>query len=119
MEVSAGQSDILRDDFMTLLVTQLKNQDPLEPVSQTDFLGQLAQFSTLESMEGLNANFEDFLKLQELSEGTNLIGRNIEFSTELDGNQSGNVSAIHMENGSMVAEVENRFVPIQSIIRVQ
>ncbi|MEZ6116649.1 MAG: flagellar hook capping FlgD N-terminal domain-containing protein [Pirellulaceae bacterium] len=119
MAVQSAQSDVLRQDFMTLLVTQLKNQDPLEPVSQTEFLGQLAQFSTLESMEGMNANFADFLKLQELSQGTNLIGRTIEFGTTLDGNQSGVVSAVHLNEGAVVAEVGDRLVPMNSIIRVQ
>ena len=69
MQINSVSATEVRDDFMQLLVTQLRNQDPLEPVAQHEFLGQLAQFSTLEGIEKLNANFEDMLKLQTLAQG--------------------------------------------------
>ena len=47
-----------RDAFLQLLVLQLQNQDPLEPISNEDMLAQLAQFAALEQMNNLNANFE-------------------------------------------------------------
>lgn len=71
-----------QDQFMTLLVTQLQYQDPLEPVKQENFLAQLAQFATLEGVETLNGNFEQMLKLQELTEGASLLGKSARFSTE-------------------------------------
>lgn len=62
-KTTIAKSNILgKDDFLHLLVAQLKNQDPLEPLDSTAFTAQLAQFSSLEqltlineSMEGLNA----------------------------------------------------------------
>lgn len=42
--------------FLTLLVAQLKNQDPLSPTDSTQFLGQLAQFSSLEQLTNINKN---------------------------------------------------------------
>ena len=47
-----------KDDFLTLLVAQLRNQDPLEPMESTDFTAQLAQFSSLEQLENINKNLE-------------------------------------------------------------
>lgn len=73
-----------QDQFLTLLVTQMQYQDPLEPVKQENFLAQLAQFATLESVESLNSNFEQMLKLQELTQGSNLIGKSVAFSTDAD-----------------------------------
>jgi flagellar basal-body rod modification protein FlgD len=43
-----------QDDFMKILVAQLRNQDPLTPMEDKDFIAQMAQFSTLEQMESLN-----------------------------------------------------------------
>lgn len=54
-----------RDQFLQLLVTQLRNQDPLEPTKQEDFIQQLAQFSTLEGIEQLNENLDAFLESQQ------------------------------------------------------
>ena len=42
--------------FLTLLVSQLKNQDPLSPTDSTQFVSQLAQFSSLEQLIGINQN---------------------------------------------------------------
>ena len=45
---STGSKEMGQDDFLNLLVTQLKNQDPLKPMDNTEFVSQLAQFSQLE-----------------------------------------------------------------------
>lgn len=52
--------DVLgKDDFLTLLVTQLQNQDPLNPTDNTEFIAQLAQFSSLEGIKNLESTMSD------------------------------------------------------------
>lgn len=72
-------SDVATTDFLTLLTIQLKNQDPIEPVNQENFISQLSQFSMLEEMESLNTTFEDVLRVEQLSQGINLVGKEAEF----------------------------------------
>ncbi len=69
-----------KDDFMKLLLAQLKNQDPLKPVDGTDFAAQLAQFSSLEQLSNMNTE----LKNQSLNQMTmnyaqsvNMIGKEV------------------------------------------
>ena len=94
-------SQVGRDQFMQLLVTQLRNQDPLEPVNQQDFLGQLAQFSQLEGIERLNLNFAESLKFQQLSQGGALVGSRVEYTNALGESKTGLVDSARVLNGEL------------------
>lgn len=67
------KNELGKDEFLKILVTQLQNQDPMSPMEDTDFIAQLAQFSSLEQMQSLNASFT-------FGQAYNLIGKNV-FST--------------------------------------
>jgi flagellar basal-body rod modification protein FlgD len=56
---TTGNTSLGEDTFLTLLTTQLQNQDPTNPVSNEQFVSQLAQFSQLEQLQGLNSGVED------------------------------------------------------------
>ncbi len=57
MRVTDKKTNVSSDMFLNLLVTQLKNQDPLSPTDNTAFVAQLAQFSSLEGINNLNESF--------------------------------------------------------------
>lgn len=76
-----------QQDFMNLLITQLKNQDPLNPVKDTEFISQLANFSSLEQISSMNTNLEKFLaeqQKQSAAVAVSMIGREI---TDVSGNK--------------------------------
>ena len=58
-ENSNKASDMGRNEFMDLMMAQMKNQNPLDPQKNEDFVAQLAQFSSLEEMQSLNSSVED------------------------------------------------------------
>ena len=105
-----------RNEFLQLLVTQLQHQDPLEPVGQTEFLQQLAQFSTLEGIEKLNASFAELLRAQELSEGMSLVGRHVRFALEEGGpDQEGRVEEAAVQNGQVVLRIGEQEIALENI----
>ena len=113
---SAASSALSKMDFLTLLTTQLKYQDPMAPTDQEAFVGQLSQMSMVEGMQELKVSFEQMLKLQEVSQSVNLVGKNVEFfNPDSGGSEWGRVSEITMSDGKLSAVVDDRLVDINLI----
>ncbi len=74
---SVGSKEQLNEDlnrFLKLLITQLQNQDPLEPMDATEFTSQLVQFAGVEQQINANANLEKLLQLQQTSQISSMVG---------------------------------------------
>lgn len=79
-QTSQEKNELGQDAFMELMVAQLKNQDPLSPMENGDFLGQLAQFSAVTGIEDLNKSFDGLSSSISSDQGlqaANLIGRSV------------------------------------------
>lgn len=78
---SSSKNDALgKDAFLQLLVTQMKNQNPLEPQDNGEFVAQLAQFSSLESMQNLTTTVDSIAGLYQSSQAlqaSSLVGRSV------------------------------------------
>ena len=111
-----GKNSILdKDAFLRLLVTQLANQDPTNPMEDREFIAQMAQFSSLEQMNNVASELRGLRQLFSLS--TDLIGKSIEWQGN-DSNLTGKVDSILLRNGSTVIVVGDHEVSLDSIIRV-
>jgi flagellar basal-body rod modification protein FlgD len=109
-----------QSDFMNLLVTQMQNQNPLQPVSTTDFITQLAQFSQVSSMQGVTSNLTQMLSLQQITQGSNLIGKQVTFAVAGKTTpSSGVVSAVQVNNGTVNLLVGSQSVPLTQVTAVQ
>ncbi len=118
MTTANFNSQIGRDQFMELLVTQLRNQDPLEPVNQQDFLGQLAQFSSLEGIERLNLNFAESLKFQQLSQGGAIVGSRVEYTNAQGETKTGLVDSARVLNGELRFQMGDDIVGLSDLTGV-
>jgi flagellar basal-body rod modification protein FlgD len=68
------------EDFMSLMTTQLKNQDPLKPMDSGDFLGQIAAFGTVSGIGDLQTSFDGFaqsMQSDQALQGSSLVGRSV------------------------------------------
>lgn len=88
------------DSFLTLLVAQLKNQDPTEPRDSAQYIAQLATFSNVEQSIKANAKLDELITSLALSQADAVIGRTV---TSADGTVSGKVEAIKIITGGALA----------------
>ncbi len=123
---SNDSGQVNSQEFLTLLIAQLRNQSPLEPQDNNEFVGQLAQFSSLESTQNLNARMDllaqmqqESLTLQQLSQGSALIGRDIDYVDPSTGEESsGSVESVSVEQGLVQLRVDGQDIPLGYLVRV-
>jgi flagellar basal-body rod modification protein FlgD len=114
--MTAKDSQSLRLDYLNLLVTQLRHQNPLEPMDSGDMTSQLSQIAQLEQMEKANGNFEAVLSAARSGYASSLIGRQVEFEGE-DGSipGSGRVAGVEWLDGDLFLDVEGKAVALEAI----
>ena len=71
-------NELGKDDFLKILIAQLSNQDPTSPLENTEFIAQMAQFSSLEQMTNMSQNFEKLAGMINSSEAQSLLGKTVE-----------------------------------------
>ncbi len=77
-QAAPGGGDLGQEDFLQLMLTQLKNQDPFKPMESGEFLGQLAQFGTVQGLAGLQTSFDSLstsLVSNQALQASTLVGR--------------------------------------------
>jgi flagellar basal-body rod modification protein FlgD len=98
-EKDASKNSLGKDAFLKLLTTQLQHQDPLNPMEDSEFMGQMAQFSTLEqitNMAGANTAMADNLAF---SKSVSLIGRTVSYLDADKQPQTGKVDRVTTTDG--------------------
>lgn len=103
-----AQKTVSKDDFIKLMLAQIQNQDPLNPIQNAEFVSQLAQISTLESINELNKSFSsvsDSLTVNQTLQGAVLVGKSVQIKTSTGNLVSGGEvsgSVIVPQNASSV-----------------
>jgi flagellar basal-body rod modification protein FlgD len=92
-EGKATQQNLGTDDFLNLLMTQLKYQDPTAPMDDKEFIAQMAQFSTLEQMTSRAGDFARLTNLVTSNEAASSLGKSVELN-EGDQTVQGTVKAV-------------------------
>lgn len=90
--------------FLQLLVTQLKNQDPLKPLDPAQTVTQLATFANVEQATRTNALLLALADNSTLSQASAVVGRTV---ASADGKITGVVKSVTVDNGSLIANLEN------------
>lgn len=112
----SGVAGVSQDQFLQLLIAQLQNQDPLNPVSNEQFITQLTSLNTLSGVQSLNASFSEMLKLQQLTQGVDLIGKSVTYTPAGGGAAvTGTVGSVNVANDQIVLRVGTSDVSLSQV----
>ncbi|MGB0371219.1 MAG: flagellar hook capping FlgD N-terminal domain-containing protein [Opitutales bacterium] len=116
-ESGVAPKNLDSSEFMELLTVQLTNQDPLEPMKDTEFLAQMAQFTSLEQMQTMVDGFTQLNDLQNLTTAQSYLGRTV---TVLNNGNSveGVVESVSQGETEVVLTVGGTDYPMSSVSRV-
>ena len=120
---TASASDI-QMDYMKLLVTQLQNQNPLEPLDNKDMSAQLAQFSQLQQTENLNASFGKVLESVQRDYASSLIGKEVSYKAQADDGttavKSGKVDEVSIaDDGTVLLALGDQQVNLADVASIR
>jgi flagellar basal-body rod modification protein FlgD len=112
---SSSMYGLSTDDFLKLFLAQLQNQDPTKPMDDSQMLSQLAQMSSIQTMQGIQSALEG----SQLAQAANLIGKNV---TGLDVNGAavnGVVTAVTQSNDAgLVLQIGSQYIKPESVVTV-
>ncbi|MGS2776853.1 flagellar hook assembly protein FlgD [Robertmurraya sp. GLU-23] len=100
-----GSSNLGKDEFLKILMTQLQNQDPLNPMQDKDFIAQMATFTSLEQMTNMNKSIETLVSAQEqnqLVSYSQFIGKEVSWH-KLTESEDGSTSEVEQGTGKIVS----------------
>ncbi|PMC38441.1 flagellar hook assembly protein FlgD [Bacillus sp. UMB0899] len=120
---STGNSNLGKDEFLKILMTQLQNQDPLNPMEDKEFIAQMAQFSTLEQTTNMASLLEKFINIQTQGDSiikySEMIGKQIEWKDSNEETGTGIVKSVKKSDTGFELELENgSFISVDNIIKV-
>lgn len=109
-----------KDDFLRILVTQLRNQDPMQPLQDSDFIAQMAQFTSVEQL--MNMSNEMTMLRQNLGMASSLIGKDIAWYDYTETGEmvpySGQVESILIKDSVQYAIVGDSQIPLDKIVSI-
>jgi flagellar basal-body rod modification protein FlgD len=117
-EARLPQQTLSQGDFLKLLVAQLSAQDPLNPVSNTDFAAQMAQYSTLQATQAMQKNLTAVQSGIALMEAGSLLGKTVNITDSTGQTVTGSVTAIQYQGGSPSVIVNGQAYDISQVTSV-
>lgn len=120
-KATSGPNQVLgKDDFLKLLMTQLKYQDFNNVNDDKEFIAQLAQFSSLEQTKQMADNFGALIQFQQLAQATGLIEREVELKGGTDGeNIKGKVDEVRLIKGVPKLIVDGKEYTVDDIVSIK
>ena len=106
------------DDFMLLLLAQLKHQNPMEPMNDNELMAQFTQLNSLSELKNISKALQDLAKSDKLPQASNLIGKQVEVAGADGQKVVGVVSGVSLVNDQIMLSIGDRELPLDDLISV-
>ena len=117
---SSSSNTMGMEDFLQLLTTQIANQDPLEPMKDTEFISQMANVASLENQQKFTKSFTEFAESQSQVATQAYLGRKVTVETDSGERKSSVAEAVERsEDGQITVTLDGQSYPISNIVRVE
>lgn len=117
--VTSGNSLTDKNQFLLLLVNELQNQDPTQPIDEKETLSQLAQFSQLEATQNLSDTLTANSGFSNVAQSAALIGKTVSTATSTDAGVSGVVTAVSLSGGITYLHVGDQDVDASTVTNIK
>ena len=112
--VTTATNDLGKDAFLKLLIAELSNQDPLNPMEDREFISQMATFSSLEQMQNMNSTLNSIAEVNKFS-AANYVGKAVAFTND-DGKQvAAPVNAVWFDNGKTILDTTEGEIALEKV----
>jgi flagellar basal-body rod modification protein FlgD len=108
-----------QDDFLQLLVTQMRNQDPMSPMADTEFIAQMAQFTTLEQSRQMGEDMAQMRSQTSFQQGVGLLNQQVTVKVGEGDPITGIVTELKMIEGEPQLLINSGFYALQDVIHVK
>jgi flagellar basal-body rod modification protein FlgD len=95
------------EDFIQMMITQLQNQDPMEPAKNEELLAQMSQISQLESSTQLQGTLKSLIQQNNISSAGSMIGKLVKGKDAAGEDLEGIVTSVKLEDGEMFLELDS------------
>jgi flagellar basal-body rod modification protein FlgD len=114
-ETSGMIGGVGKNEFLKLLVAQLRNQDPMKPMEDKEFIAQMAQLNTVDQVTNMNLKLGELLSFQAMSQASNLIGKLVEAESSDSSSIVGTVQGVTLVGGEVKIVVNNKELDLSDI----
>jgi flagellar basal-body rod modification protein FlgD len=118
---TSGNGNLGKDEFLKILIAQLKNQDPTQPLQDKEFIAQMAQFTSVEQLTNMAGEMKTLR--QSLGFASGLIGKIVSWEGRGESGNSeirtGIVDSITFKNGEQFANVEGEEISLSKLVKIE
>lgn len=116
---SGATGALSMSDAITMLTSQLRNQDPMNPTDNSQLVTQMTQITNSQQLSQMSATLQTMVSLQRLTEASSLIGKTVTLTDSTTGQAvTGAVTAVTVQNGTPAIVVNGQELPLDSVSRI-